>query len=234
MSHRTVGVIGGVGPGGTAVFYTKVVRQYAERQGGDQPPLLIYSLPMEAQIESAMLNGATAGPEVDGMIAMLDAAVNALARAGASTIVMPCNTLQGYLPPLVARAGLSYIHLIAETVSRVKQCGHARVTVICTAAMRALRLYQNEMDAQSVKYVMPAEDEQAGINQAILDTLHHAPDPSARLRPVIRRLERDADSILLGCSDLTAFDDPAFTRLPVIDAMSVLAEATVKYLSDPK
>jgi len=64
----------------------------------------------------------------------------------------------------------------------------------------------------------------------LLDTLHHAPDPNALLRPVLRRLESEADSILLGCSDLTAFADPIFTRLPVVDAMDVLADATVEFL----
>src|SRR5258708_7673336 len=112
MPPKAVGLVGGVGPGSTAVFYQGVVRRFAARHGGDQPALLIYSVPMTAAIEAAILGGVTAGPEVDRLIGMLETGVAALAHGGAQAIVMPCNTLQAWLPPLVARAGLPYIPLI--------------------------------------------------------------------------------------------------------------------------
>ncbi len=230
MSPKTVGLIGGVGPGATAAFYQNVVRRYGASHGGDQPALLIYSVPMEAPMEAAILNGATAGPEVDRLITMLEDGVLRLARAGVDAIAMPCNTLQAYVPEIVARAGLPYIHLIGETVRHIRQQGHRSVAVICTNPMRSLGLYQAELDAQAVPYLLPSESEQVDITQTILDTLHAHPDPNARLRPVVRRLETVADSILLGCSDLTAFAEPGFTRLPVVDPMDVLADATVRYL----
>jgi aspartate racemase len=230
MSPNTVGLIGGVGPGSTAAFYLSVVRRYAARHGGDQPALLAYSVPMAADIEAAILNGATTGPEVDRLIDMLEDGVRRLTQAGADAIVMPCNTLQAYLPEIVARAGLPYIHLIREVVRHIQKQGYQHVAVICTSSMRSLGSYQSELDTQSVPYLLPTEGQQADITRTILDTLHARPDPNARLRPVIRQLETTADSILLGCSDLTAFADPGFTRLPVVDAMDVLAEATVEFL----
>ncbi len=230
MAHKTVGLIGGVGPGATAVFYQSVVRRYALRHGGDQPALLIHSLPMTATIEAAILGGATAGPEIEQMCGMLEDGVRRLSLAGVDAIAMPCNTLQAYLPEIVARAGLPYLHLIGETVRHLQQQGRQRVALICTSAMRTLGLYQAELEARGLACVLPTVDEQAAITQTIFNTLHARPDPNAPLRLVLRRLETAADSILLGCSDITAFADPSFTRLPVVDAMDVLAEATVSYL----
>jgi aspartate racemase len=230
MPSTSVGLIGGVGPGSTAAFYQTVVSRYAAAHGGDQPALLIYSVPMAADIETAILNGATAGPEVERLTGLLADGVRRLAAAGADAIAMPCNTLQAYLPQIVARAGLPYLHLIGETVRHIQQHGHRRVAVICTSAMRSLGLYQAELEAQAVPYLLPSDSEQAAITQTILDTLHARPDPNTRLHPIVRRLETAADSILLGCSDITAFADPAFTHLPVIDPMDVLADATVTYL----
>ncbi|MGH2522166.1 MAG: aspartate/glutamate racemase family protein, partial [Anaerolineales bacterium] len=176
MSSKMVGVIGGVGPGATATFYWDVVRQYAARRGGNQPALVMYSVPMEAQIERAMLHeGVTAGPEVDRLLAMLEEGVQRLARAGVDAIAMPCNTLQAYLPEIVARAGLPYISLIAETVNALKCRGCEQVAVICTTPMRALGLYQAELAAQSVAYCLPTNAEQAEVTQAILETLHPSP-----------------------------------------------------------
>jgi aspartate racemase len=232
-AHRTVGIIGGLGPGATADFYRAVVRRYAERHGGDQPALLLYSVPLAAAVEHALLHdGQTAGPEMGRMTAWLDEGVQRLARAGADAIVMPCNTLQAHLPQRVARSGLAYIHLIQATVAHIQQQGYQKVAVICTTLMRALGLYQAELEARAISYLLPTEAEQADITRALLDTLHPASDsdPSARLRPLVRRLETEADAILLACSDLTAFHDHGFTRLPVVDAMEVLAEATVRFL----
>jgi aspartate racemase len=143
---------------------------------------------------------------------------------------MPCNTLQAFLPALVARAGLPYIPLVGATVGHLRQKGYTRVALICTSAMRALGLYQAEMQAQALACLLPSAAEQADITQTILNNLHARPDPNAPLRPVVRRLETAADAILLGCSDITAFADPAFTQLPVVDAMDVLAEAAVAFL----
>src|SRR5579859_6957168 len=126
MTQQTVGLIGGVGPGSTAVFYQAVVGLSSTRHGGDQPPLLIYSIPMAASIEAAILGGATAGPEVERLVGLLETGVSALARAGVDAISMPCNTLQGYLPPIVARAGLPYIPLIGATAEHIQRAGYRR------------------------------------------------------------------------------------------------------------
>jgi aspartate racemase len=232
MFRKTIGLIGGVGPGSTAAFYQTVVRRYAARRGGDQPAVLIHSVPMTAAIEAAILGGVTTGPLVEELTGMLADGVRRLAQAGVDGIAMPCNTLQGFLPAIVARAGLPYIPLVEATVRHIRQQGHQRVGLICTSAMRALGLYQAELEAQGVPYLLPSDSEQAGINQTILDSLHARPDPNAPLRPVLRHWETVADAILLGCSDITAFADPAFTPLPVIDAMDVLAEAAVSFLLD--
>src|SRR5690242_9325882 len=54
MAHKTIGLIGGVGPRSTAAFYQELVRRYARRAGGDQPAVLIHSVPMTAAIEAAI------------------------------------------------------------------------------------------------------------------------------------------------------------------------------------
>jgi aspartate racemase len=230
MAHKTIGLIGGVGPGSTAAFYRELVRRYAQRAGGDQPAVLIHSVPMTPAIEAALLGGATAGPEIEAMRAMLEDGVRRLAQAGVDAIAMPCNTLQGYLPEIVARAGLPYLALVGETAGRLQAQGRRRPALICTNAMRALGLYQAALAACGLECVLPSAEQQAGITQTILDSLHGRPGAAAPLRAVVRQLEDESDAILLGCSDITAFADPAFTRLPVVDAMDVLADTSVNFL----
>src|SRR5438552_15510144 len=120
---------------------------------------------------------------------MLEDGVHRLALGGAAAIVMPCNTLQAYLPEIVARAGLPYIHLIREVVRHIQQRGYRRVAVVCSSSMRSLGLYQAELDTCSVPYLLPTESEQDDITATILDTLHARRDPNARLGPVLRHLE---------------------------------------------
>src|SRR6185369_17402131 len=140
----------------------------------------------------AILGGATTGPEIEAMRAMLADGVRRLALAGVDAIAMPCNTLQAYLPEIVARAGLPYLALIGETVQHLKQQGRRRPVLICTNAMRALGLYQAELEARGVPYLLPTAEQQAGITQTILDSLHARPDPNASLRPGLRQRETTA------------------------------------------
>src|SRR5262249_41662106 len=154
-----------------------------------------YSVPMEATIEAAILGGRTAGPEVDSLTAMLEEGVEALAQGGAEAIAMPCNTLQAWLPPIVARRGLPYIALVGETARHIRQAGYGRVALVCTAAMRSLGLYQDALAAQGVPCVLPSDEEQDGITAAIHNSLHSRPDANAPLLPALRRLENDADAL---------------------------------------
>ena len=123
-----VGVIGGIGPAASAHLYQTIVQLRTAVTDDDHIPLLIYNNP---QIPNN--NAAARGLGPSSVPAMVYTA-RALQRAGATHVVLPCNTahvfadaLQQELRRLEAgeeddgHASLQFIHMLELTASRVME-----------------------------------------------------------------------------------------------------------------
>ncbi len=54
---NTLGVVGGLGPRPTSDFYTSVIERVAQYGQGQLPRMIVYSVPMPANIETALVRG---------------------------------------------------------------------------------------------------------------------------------------------------------------------------------
>lgn len=121
-----VGVIGGLGPAATIRLYQLVVAKLQQRHhdtnsiccDADHIPLLIYNNP---QIPNN--NAAVTGTGPPSLPALVYTA-QALARAGATHIAMPCNTAHVFADVLqqqLQQQQLEFIHMVKLTAQRVKR-----------------------------------------------------------------------------------------------------------------
>ena len=87
---KTIGVLGGMGPGASADFYVHLV-QYAQQryhavQDIDYPPVMLYSLPLPDFDERGVV-------DFDSTKKLLVGGVIKLEQFGAEVIAIPCNTV---------------------------------------------------------------------------------------------------------------------------------------------
>src|SRR3989338_9160267 len=91
MTPSTIGILGGIGPEATGLFYLALIRRLQEqgliRRNQDFPRIVINSIPAPELVQDS--------PSQDDLRPYLDG-LKALDRLGVDFIVMVCNTIHLY------------------------------------------------------------------------------------------------------------------------------------------
>ncbi len=221
MTSKVVGVIGGMGPAATAEFLARLVRATPARHDEDHLHVIVDSDPAIPSRTAAILgSGPSPAPR-------LCAIARGLEDAGARLLAMPCNTAHAYLDAIRAAVGIPVLDMLAETAARIDV---DRVGVLLTEAAARIGLFDGAFRERGIRVVLPRAEDQAELGRLIaavkasepLDTLR------PRLRHVVARLEDDgARAVVVGCTEVSLIHG-AGSRLPSIDALDCLVEATVR------
>lgn len=158
--------------------------------------------------------------------------------AGASFIVLTCNTAHYFYDRFQALTPVPIFHMPRRAVTRMSSLYPAArcpcVGFMATEGSRKAGVYQKEIEAAGYTYVEPGEDLQGQINDLIYqDVKGSGKLDQDRYLAVIRAFSDPqgpyhCDVVLLGCTELSVLNE-AFPQpgLPLIDAQAVLVEDTV-------
>jgi len=114
---KTVGIIGGLGPETTSEFYLEVVFGCYEQNKGARPPILIWNIPLNYEIEQNFLKNATGEEKY---LPYLIAAAKKLEKGGADFIVMPCNSMHIFINEIRRAVKIPVLSIVEETAKFLK------------------------------------------------------------------------------------------------------------------
>lgn len=226
---RTAGIIGGMGPETTAKFYLDVIFNAYENNKLQRPPMLIWNVPLLYRIEDQLLRNAKG---ISAYLPYLTAAAHNLEQGGADFIVIPCNTVHVLLPQIRNAVSIPVLSIIEETRQFLKKKKLKNVGVLATSLALHQRLYHNCLESIGVEMTQPDGADQRQLD-AIISRLvkkQHAEREKAALLNIIRKLGKNADAVLLACTDLQLIVEKNEMPLPVYDTMDLLVDATVREL----
>ncbi|MDP6670899.1 MAG: amino acid racemase [archaeon] len=223
---KTIGVLGGMGPEATALFYQLLIEQCQKQYGAqldeDYPEILIYNLPIPN-----ILKGINEG---DRVLNCLVGGAKRLESADVDFLVMPCNTATYFYEEIVKEIFIPFLSIVAETAKRIKSQGCKRVGLLATETTVQTGLYFTELEKNGVKLITPKN--QAVVDQAILNVLAGkklAQDKKALGRIVQEMEKRGAKGIVLGCTELPILVKQEDLNIRVFNSLEILAEATINY-----
>lgn len=224
-SHLIVGVLGGMGPDATVAFMQRVIDATPAEDDIDHVHLLVDNNPKVPSRIKALIDGdgENPGPVIAAMARRLE-------RAGASFLVMPCNTAHYYWKDAQEAVDIPVWHIVERTLDAIAaRMPGARMGMLCSPALRKVGLYEGFLDARGLSLVYP-EDETTVLEviRAVKrgqgrdpDTLDAFSSAAAQVR------ERGADILVLACTELSVIGDALLIDAPVIDTVQVLAEEVV-------
>jgi len=220
-----LGVIGGMGPLATADFFHKLIAATAAERDEQHIPTLIHSVPQIPSRPAAILHGG------ESPLPALRTARDRLLAAGATLLVMPCNTAHHWHRELTGDIEVPFPH-IADAVAAELPVGSECVGLIATAATLAARIYDDRLDS-TIAWRVPDADTferkvQPGIDAVKRNDLTAA---GRLLEPVIADLlGQGADCVVLGCTEVpVALDAIGSGLLPrCIDSTAALARTCVQ------
>ena len=230
MSEQRLGVLGGMGPQATQVFYQFVLDRTDAAKDQDHLPAVILSDTGIPDRTAAILSGDT-----EGLYRRLLGDAKLLEVCGCTALAIPCNTSHFFADKLQREIGVPIIHMLRETAKLLAAQGKKRPGILGTDGTIRTGLYQKECTAVGLEAVVPDPDTQKLVMSIIYDEIKQGETGSrekfAHIDKAIRR--SGCDCAILACTELSVFS--TYHPLPsfYIDAMMVLAERAVERCGYP-
>lgn len=224
---KTIGIIGGLGPETTAHFYLQLIYEAFKLNQAQRPPVLMWSIPMDYEVEAAFIKGQERGEEYVGFL--MDAAQR-LEIGGADFIVIPCNSVHIFLKEVRAAVKIPVLSIVEETVKFLREQQVEEVGLLATKASLKAGLYQEALAEAGMELVTPEEKDQEQLGELINQLVRNERSAVQKkaLQEIIKRLaDQGPQTILLACTDLQLLV-PEFAGVKIYDTMMILVEATVR------
>ncbi len=150
-----IGILGGMGPAATVDLMAKIVRLTKAARDQDHLPLVVMSDPRVPDRVAPILEGREPSPAP----AMIRGA-EALRRAGAECLAIPCHTAHYWATEITAATGLPIIHVVDAVLTELarRQIAEGPVGLLATAATLKADLYQSRLGRAGYPCVLPGDD----------------------------------------------------------------------------
>jgi aspartate racemase len=224
---KVIGLIGGMSWNSTLEYYRIINELVAGKLGGlHSAQIILYSLDFD-EIERAQCEA-----RWHDATNILVKAGAALKQAGADFLVICTNTMHKVADVVEQKAGLPILHIVDVTGNAVNELGLQRIGLLGTEFVMKESFYQERLRNRfDIEVLVPREDDMVTIHRVIYDELCKGKIEASSRRicvDIIAKLvDRDAEGIVLGCTELPLLIQPNDVHVPVFDTTQLHAEAAV-------
>ena len=228
---KTLGIIGGIGPGSTVDYYQTIIELYrARKTDGTYPPILINSIDLQRVL-------ATVGAgELQALTDWLVAELEKLARGGADFAIIASNTPHIVFDDLVRRSPLPLISIIEKTCAVAAARGLKRLGLFGTRFTMQGTAYRDLFSKQNIEVVSPEPEDLDYIHEKYMSELIAGiflPDTRTALLAVADRMMRrsNIDGVILGGTELPLLlRDTSHNGIPFLNTTQIHCEAAVEQM----
>jgi len=231
---KTIGILGGMSAASTQTYYRELCNRTRERLGGlHSPELLIRSLDF-AVIEALQMAGQW---EQAGQI--LNREAKALERGGADFILLATNTMHKLAREMLHGVSIPLLHIADATAIRIKAKGLRSPGLMATAFTMEESFYTDRLTAAGLVPILPDSADRAETHRIIYDELCRdillADSEATYIAIASRLIERGADCLILGCTEVGMLLNQSNVPVPVFDTTLVHCDAALTFaLSEPE
>jgi aspartate racemase len=227
-----IGVLGGMGPLATLDFLQKLLAATPVSRDQDHVPTVVWNVPQIPDRQHAL-----AGHGVSPLPAMLEG-ITRLNAAGATRIVVPCNTAHLWFDELAQASTVPLIHIVDATLERLTNHGatgsSAPVGLIATRGALQAGLYQKRLAEGDIPILINTDAEldelfTPGCYAIKKNQLRHGGELLEQAGQ--RLVERGAEQLILACTEVpVGLAQVSSSLLAIsIDPTQALAQACLAY-----
>jgi aspartate racemase len=224
---RTIGLLGGMSWESTAHYYRVINEAVRERVGGlHSAELVLHSVDF-APIAELQARDAWADTAV-----ILGGAARGLASAGADFLVIATNTMHIVADEIEAAAGIPLLHIADPTADAIVASGAGTVGLLGTRFTMEKDFYLRRLEQRGIEAIVPDAADRDTVHRIIYEelVLGVVREESRReTRAVMQRLvDRGAEGIIAGCTEITMLVGPEDTSVPMFDTTALHALGAVE------
>ncbi|MED3561067.1 aspartate/glutamate racemase family protein [Bacillus xiapuensis] len=223
---KSLGVIGGMGPKATSVFFDRVVENTVADRDQDHIDMMILNHATLPDRTEAILNG-----REELFLEAVKKDFKLLEFAGVSHIAIPCNTSHYFYDQMQAMTDIPIIHMVDETLKVIDQKygENAKIGLLATKGTISSGIYEKECGKYKMQMYVPTE----AIQKQTMDIIYSIKadkviDP-LELEEIIHQLifDEGCNCVILACTELSCVKISEDAAKYCVDAMEVLVEQSI-------
>jgi len=224
---KTIGLIGGVSPESSIIYYREINRGMQSRLGkAHSARMVLYSVEFQ---EFAELQHKGDWAALSKIVVQAARTVEA---AGADFLVICSNSVHRQAEDVERNVSIPLLHIADPTGAAIRQAGLKKVGLLGTRFTMQERFLTGRLeDSFGLEILVPNQRDQEVVHRVIYDELTKGiirPESRQLYREVIERLgSAGAQGIILGCTEIMLLISQSDTTLPVFDTTTLHAEAAV-------
>jgi aspartate racemase len=225
---RTIGLLGGMS-WESSVEYERIINtEVRVALGGVHSASLLVRSYDFAEVERLQAEG-----DWDGAGALLAADARALQDAGAELLVLCTNTMHRCADDIEAAISVPFLHLADATATAVVAAGVERVALLGTRYTMEQAFYRERLERHGLAVIVPDEPDRSLVHDVIYEELVQgivSPDSkSAYLAVVDRLVERGAQGVIAGCTEIELLVGPDDVEVPYFPTTALHARAAAAW-----
>ena len=219
---KKIGLVGGLSPESTILYYNHIVKKYYEiKDDYNFPEIIIYSLSFGRFSE--MVKKGNAATEILK-------ALEALKKAGADFAIITANTPHIFFDEIAAKATLPVISIIDATVEEAKKNGLKKLLLLGTIFTMESEYFRSQYEKNGLEIIIPSKEERKIVNEIIFRELAKGLIREESRKKLIEIINRyDVDAIILGCTELPLILDEEHVGKKLLDTATIHAEEALMH-----
>ncbi|PID82368.1 MAG: aspartate racemase [Clostridiales bacterium] len=226
---KKIGLIGGISWKSSVVYYEEINRKIEEKIGGLSSCRCI--------LESVNFSEIVKYQENDNWKKLDEIMKNAaknLEKAGADCVLICANTMHLCANAVKRSVSIPVIHIAEATGEKIKIKKISKVLLLGTRFTMKKDFYKNILkEKYDIDTIIPDEDDIEIVDRVIFEELVHGTvlkkSKEEYKRIIDKSLERGAEGVILGCTEIPLLIRQEDVSMPVFDTLKIHAEKAVEF-----
>ena len=228
MNLKTIGLIGGMSWESTVTYYKIINETVKEKLGGlHSAKCILYSVDFQ-EIEECQTSG-----NWDKSGEILGEAAYSLEKAGADFIVICTNTMHKVINKIKEKISIPILHIAEMTAEKILEKGLKNIALLGTKYTMEQDFYKSKLIEKGINVIIPDKNDIETINEVIYDELCLGTinfNSKKKFLEIVDKLRnKEAEGIILGCTEIGLLIKNADTDVPLFDTAIIHAEQAAIY-----
>lgn len=228
---RVIGLLGGMSWESSALYYRLINEGVRDRLGGLHSARLLMSSVDFAEVEAMQSSG-----DWDAAGELLAAEAATLAAGGADALVLCTNTMHKVADAIESAVDVPLLHIADVTATAVRAAGVDTVALLGTRFTMEQPFLIDRLSGHGLEVLVPTATDRERVHAVIYDELVRGLVRSKsreEYAAIVRRLvERGAQGVILGCTEIELLLRPEDVEVPVFATTALHAQAAVDVALD--
>ena len=221
---KVVGIIGGMGPGATALLFQKLIDYTDATVDSEHIHIIIDNNTSIPDRTTAIL----AGDETPAKY--ICESGKHLEQCGADLLIIPCNTSHYFYDVIQREMNIPVINMIRETAKVCVEKGYSKVGILATTGTCKTHTYDRELQKLGIESIYPDDEGQKKVMEIIYDQVKAGKriDASIIDQTLKKMTIKGAQAFILGCTELPFAIKNGDFGYHFLDSLEILAKKTVE------